>query len=145
MLEKGAVLDALGAGATQAAGGFGLGHGGGEPQFHFGIRLGGPGLQAEVGHRLAGGDRSATGIHDEVGAPAGERRQFLGERLAAEGAVDDDRGPAPGGKGVTTFSGPVDQVASAKTPGITVPRGSPGPPPAGRWWRCQKPGRARKS
>ena len=67
MLEKGAVLDALGAGAGEAAGGFGPGRGGGEPQFHFGVRLGRPGRQAEVGHGLAGGDRSTLGVHDEVG------------------------------------------------------------------------------
>ena len=54
VLEKGAVLDTLRAGAGEATGGFGPGRGWGETQLHFGVRLGRPGSQAEVGHRLAG-------------------------------------------------------------------------------------------
>ena len=76
VLEKGAVLDTLGASAAQAAGGFCLRGRVGEPEFHFGVRLGRPGRQAEVGHGLAGGDQGTRGIHDEVGGAAAERRQF---------------------------------------------------------------------
>ena len=101
---------------AEAAGGFGLGRGVGETQLHFGVRLGRPRRQAEVGHRLAGGDLGARGIHDEVGAAAGQGRQLLGQRLPLEGAVDGQGGPAAGGKGLHRALGPGDQVAPGKDP-----------------------------
>ena len=117
VLKIGAVLDALGAGAGEAAGGFGPGRRGGEPQLHFGVRLGRPGRLAQVGHGLAGGNPGSRGIHNESGGPAGQGRQLLGQRLPLEGAVDGQGGPAAGGKGLHRALGPRDQVAPGKDPG----------------------------
>ena len=57
------------------------------------------------------------GVHDEVGAAAGKRRQLLGQRLPLEGAVDGQGGPAAGGKGLHRAPGPGDQIAPGKDPG----------------------------